>query len=107
VAYIGVLTELASQVTPSGAERQDGRTGEIMEERFFFDRIYAKTARTTVGGEYDLTFLTSAHKTKTPLAFCEFAMAGAERALDVAASKFVPIFRRYDRVHRALFCTSF
>ena len=70
-----------------------------MKKRFLFNGVDAETARTSVGGEYDPVILARTDETKPPLAFCEFAVAGAEVALDLAVRELMPIFRRNGRIH--------
>src|SRR4029077_7773703 len=88
---VPVLAELASQVAPRGAKRQDGRARQEMIERFFLDRINAKSGRTPVGGENDLVVLPGAHKAQPALAFVQLAIARTNIALDAPIRQSMPI----------------
>ena len=52
-----------------------------MKERFFFDRVDAKTRGTAIGGEVHVISLTHSHKTGSALSLVESAIARAKVAL--------------------------
>jgi hypothetical protein len=62
-----------------------------MIERFFLNRIDAKSGRTSVGGEHDLLVLPGAHKAQAALAFMQFAIARTDIALDAPIRQSMPI----------------
>jgi hypothetical protein len=88
---VPVLAELAGQVAPCGAKRQDRCAGQKMIERFFLDRIDAKARRTAVGGEHDLVVLPGAHKAQAALAFVQLAIARTDVALDAPIRQSMPV----------------
>jgi hypothetical protein len=63
-----------------------------MVQRFFFYRIDAIAAGTTIGGEDYPAIQAGTHKTQAPLALVKFAFARAEITLDAAIVEKVPVF---------------
>lgn len=62
-----------------------------MIERFFLDRIDAKSGRTPIGGQHNLLVLPGAHKAQAALAFVQLAIAWADIALDAAIRQSMPV----------------
>jgi hypothetical protein len=62
-----------------------------MIERFFLDRIDAKSGRTPIGGEHDLLVLPGADKAQPALAFVQFAIARTDIALEAPIRQSMPI----------------
>src|SRR5215469_10023458 len=62
-----------------------------MVERFFLDRIDAKSGRAPVGGEHNLLVLPDAHKAQPALAFVKPAIARTDIALDAPIRQSMPI----------------
>src|SRR3974390_1643284 len=62
-----------------------------MIERFFLDRIDAKSGRTPVGGKHDLLVLPGAHKAQPALAFVQPAIARTDIALEAPIRHGMPI----------------
>ena len=62
-----------------------------MIQRFFLDRINAKTAGAAVANQLDLAVQALAHITQAALAFLQAAMARAEVALQLSIVKLVPV----------------
>src|SRR6516162_5126196 len=91
---IPVLTKLACQVAPRGAERQHGRPGEEVVERLLLDRIDAEPARASVACELHLVVDPAADEAESALALVKFAGAGTYVALDPPVVEAVPVFGR-------------
>ena len=90
LADVPVLAELASEVAPGGAEREDGSAGKEVVERLLLDGIDAVSAGEAVAGENDGTAVIGPDKTEAPLPLLQFAEAGTKVALDPAIVQAMP-----------------
>lgn len=97
LADLPVLAEAAGKVAASRPEGERGRPGQEMVQRFFLDRVNAKTAGAPVGRKHDLAALPGPHKTQSPLPLVQLAEPRTEIALDPPILKPVPVARRNDR----------
>src|SRR5213076_1487578 len=79
---VPVLTELAGEVAPRGAEREHAGAGVEVVQRLLLDRVDAEAARAAVRREDDLVPFALAHEAQAALPFVQRAVAGADVALD-------------------------
>src|SRR5262249_32082542 len=87
---VPVLAELAREVAPRGAERQDARAGVEVVERFLLDRVDAKARGAAVGGEHHAVALAHAHEARSALPLVQAAVARAQVALQPAVVEQMP-----------------
>jgi hypothetical protein len=88
---VPVLAELAREIAPGGAERENRRSRQEMVERLLFNRIEAEAGRPPIGREHNVAVCARPHEAKPPLPFVQFAFARAKVALDAAVSEPMPI----------------
>src|SRR5690606_3478988 len=91
LAHVPVLTELASEIAPGGAEREHGGAGQKMIERLLFDRIDAEPARTSVRVELDLSAFDAAHEAQSALSLVHLARSRTDIALNATVRKKMPV----------------
>ena len=93
-ANVPILTKFAGQIATRCAEGKYRRTGQKMVERFFFDRVDAKPAGSTIGKKHHLPARVASHKAQTPLALMQLAKTWANQTFDPAIFKLAPIAGR-------------
>ncbi len=90
-ADVPVLTKFTGEITSSGTEGQHRRSRKEMIQRFFFNRINAKSAGSAVSRQQNLFIFCLTHKTKSTLAFTQLTQAWADVTLNPSIIQFRPV----------------
>jgi len=84
---MGILTELACEVTSYSAKRKNRRAREKVVEGLFLHGIDGKTARLTVGSEDHALGCGFSNSAKAMLPWAQSAVARAKRTADASVRK--------------------
>ena len=68
-ANVPILAKFAAEIASGGSKGKNACPRIEMIQWFFFDRVDAKSATATIGGQNHLAMDILAYKTKSPLAF--------------------------------------
>src|SRR5690606_1336970 len=98
LADIPVLTELAREIAPGRAKREDRRAGEEMVQGLLLYGIDAEAARSSVRRQYDLATRIGANKTKPPLPFMQLARPGTQCTFHATVPQCLPMTRGKTRI---------